>query len=285
MCVNDAKPLSDFGTIPEESSVAVDKETVFTSSGVTLTLPSEIPITNGAKILALLIFIASISGFAYGIDFVSMESGLVRPQEFIYSQTHNAPENSSILTGFVILEDGSPAENYSVDIRSKKSGNHFTTTDSSGYFEIRNITPDLINLDVMVKDGNITKGVSHRVVLSPPALFEPYGFTSLTITFPNEFRDIRADNPPVYWTDYSPDEMDFPLFDTSAGLVYHLIGVGFIGLSAISAFLALIGLRTGSPAVLRTASIIVFFTSGYYYTSCCLGIVTIGLSFVIPIRE
>ena len=283
--MNDAKSLSDFGTIPEESSVAEDKETVFTSSGVTLTLPSEIPITNGAKFLAILIFIASISGFVYGIDFVSMESGLVRPQEFIYSQTHNAPANSSILTGFVILEDGSPAENYSVDIRSKKSGNYFTTTDSSGYFEIRNITPDLINLDVMVKEGNITKGVSHRVLLSPPALFEPYGFTSLTITFPNEFRDIRADNPPVYWTDYSPDEMEFPLYDTSAGLVYQLMGVGFIGLSAISAFLALIGLRTGSPALLRTASIIVFFTSGYYYTSCCLGIVTIGLSFVIPIRE
>jgi len=49
--------------------------------------------------------------------------------------------------------------------------------------------------------------------------------------------------------------------------------------------LAIIGLRTGSPAVIRTASIIVFFTSGYYYASCCLGVVAIVLSFVIPIRE
>jgi len=283
--VNDTSTPSDFGAIPEEVVAKDVPETVFSSSGITLKLPSETPITNGAKLLAMLIFIASISGFAYGIDFVSMESGLVRPHEFIYSQTHNAPVNSSILSGTVYLEDGTPAENYSVDIRSKKSGNLFTTTNSEGYFEIRNITPDLINLDVLVKEGNITKGVSHRVLLSPPALFEPYGFTSLTIIFPEEFKDNRSDNPPVYWTDYSPDEMELPLYDSSAGLVYQLMGFGFIGLSAISAFLAIIGLRTGSPAILRTASIIVFFTSGYYYTSCCLGIVTIGLSFVIPIRE
>jgi len=283
--VNDTSTPSDFGAIPEEVVTKDVPETVFSSSGITLKLPSETPITNGAKLLAMLIFIASISGFAYGIDFVSMESGLVRPHEFIYSQTHNAPVNSSILSGTVYLEDGTPAENYSVDIRSKKSGNLFTTTNSEGYFEIRNITPDLINLDVLVKEGNITKGVSHRVLLSPPALFEPYGFTSLTIIFPEEFKDNRSDNPPVYWTDYSPDEMELPLYDSSAGLVYQLMGFGFIGLSAISAFLAIIGLRTGSPAILRTASIIVFFTSGYYYTSCCLGIVTIGLSFVIPIRE
>ena len=235
--------------------------------------------------MATLILIASLSGFVYGIDFVSMEKGLVRPHEFIYSQTHNAPVNSSILMGVVLLEDGSPAENYSVDIRSKKSGNHFTTTNSEGYFEIRNITPDLINLDVLVKEGNVTKGVSHRVILSPPALFEPYGFTSLKITFPDEFKDNRSDNPPVYWTDYSPEEMELPLYDSSAGLVYQLMGFGFMGLSLISAFLAIVGLRTGSPAILRTASIIVFFTSGYYYTSCCLGLVTIGVSFVIPIRE
>ena len=283
--MNDTSTPSDFGAIPEEVVTKDVPETVFSSSGITLKLPSETPITNGAKLLAMLIFIASISGFAYGIDFVSMESGLVRPHEFIYSQTHNAPVNSSILSGTVYLEDGTPAENYSVDIRSKKSGNLFTTTNSEGYFEIRNITPDLINLDVLVKEGNITKGVSHRVLLSPPALFEPYGFTSLTIIFPEEFKDNRSDNPPVYWTDYSPDEMELPLYDSSAGLVYQLMGFGFIGLSAISAFLAIIGLRTGSPAILRTASIIVFFTSGYYYTSCCLGIVTIGLSFVIPIRE
>ncbi len=283
--MNDTSTPSDFGAIPEEVVAKDVPETVFSSSGITLKLPSETPITNGAKLLAMLIFIASISGFAYGIDFVSMESGLVRPHEFIYSQTHNAPVNSSILSGTVYLEDGTPAENYSVDIRSKKSGNLFTTTNSEGYFEIRNITPDLINLDVLVKEGNITKGVSHRVLLSPPALFEPYGFTSLTIIFPEEFKDNRSDNPPVYWTDYSPDEMELPLYDSSAGLVYQLMGFGFIGLSAISAFLAIIGLRTGSPAILRTASIIVFFTSGYYYTSCCLGIVTIGLSFVIPIRE
>ena len=283
--MNDTSTPSDFGAIPEEVVAKDVPETVFSSSGITLKLPSETPITNGAKLLAMLIYIASISGFAYGIDFVSMESGLVRPHEFIYSQTHNAPVNSSILSGTVYLEDGTPAENYSVDIRSKKSGNLFTTTNSEGYFEIRNITPDLINLDVLVKEGNITKGVSHRVLLSPPALFEPYGFTSLTIIFPEEFKDNRSDNPPVYWTDYSPDEMELPLYDSSAGLVYQLMGFGFIGLSAISAFLAIIGLRTGSPAILRTASIIVFFTSGYYYTSCCLGIVTIGLSFVIPIRE
>ena len=285
MCVNDKPPLSDFGAIPEESIVDDDKETVFTTSGATLILPSEIPITKGAKVLAMLILVASFSGFVYGIDFISMESGLVRPHEFIYSQTHNAPENSAILSGTITLEDGSPADNYSVDIRSKKSGNHFTKTDSSGYFEIRNITPDLINLDVIVKEGNTTKGVSHRVLLSPPALFEPYGFTYLKITFPEEFRDNRSSDPPVYWTDYSPDEMELPLYDSSAGLVYQLMGFGFIGLSAISAFLAIIGLRTGSPAVIRTASIIVFFTSGYYYASCCLGVVAIVLSFVIPIRE
>jgi len=260
-------------------------ESVFASSSSKLLLPSDRDVNPYARGLAMLLLIGCLAGFLNGVDFLSPTSGINRPHELIYAQSIGAPEDSGIFLGSVVLEDGSPAENYTISVRSGRGGNHFSTTDSEGKFRIENLTPSLSVLDIaIIEDGN-TYGISHRMLLNPPAGFEPYGFTQIDLVFPDKSEFGTDNGTGVFWNDYSPDEMEFPLIDPSAATLYSIFGYAFVGMAALGTLLAIIAINNGNLGLIRSASGLVFFSMGHFYSSCCIGLIVLLLSFMIPRNE
>lgn len=260
-----------------------EEEYVFSSSSSKILLTSEMNKSPYSKGLALILLLGCIAGFLNGVDFISPNSGLNKPHNLIHALSDGAPEKSAIFLGTVTLEDGSPAENYSINIRSEKGGNHLSTTDSNGEFRIENLTPSFSYVDIAIS-GNKTYGISHKILLSPPAGFEPYGFTKIDFTFPNEDKFGTDNGTGVFWIHYS-DEMSLPLIDPSAGTIYTIFGYGFMGLSTLGFILSLIALKTGNIGLIRTTSGLVFFSVGHFYSSCCIGLIVFLLSFLIPKNE
>ena len=259
------------------------EEYVFSSSSSKILLTSEKNNNPYAKGLALVLLLGCVAGILNGIDFMSPNSGLNKPHNLIYSQTVGAPEKSAIFLGTVTLKDGSPAENYSINIRSKESGNHFSTTDSNGKFRFENLTPSLSMVDIAIS-GNNTYGITHEILLSPPAGFEPYGFTEIDFIFPDE-NEFGTDNGTgVFWIHYY-EEMKYPLIDPSAGTIFTMFGYAFVGLSTLALILTLISLKTGNLGLIRSTSGLVFFSVGHFYSSCCIGLLVFLVSFLIPKNE
>ena len=262
-------------------------ESVFASSSNIL-LQTKGTVNPYARGLAVLLLIGCIAGFANGVDYLSPTSGLIKPHDLIFSQTVNAPEDSAILLGTVTLEDGSPAQNYTIIVRinlERGGGNHFSTTDQDGKFRIENLTPSLSFLDIAIVEDDFTYGISHSILLNPPAGFEPYGFTQLDIVFPDKSEFDSDNGTGVFWEHYS-DEMDYlPLIDPSAATIYSIVGYAFIGLALLGGILSLIAINTGNLGLVRSASGLVFFSMGHFYSACCLGLVVLLLSFVIPKNE
>ena len=259
-------------------------ESVFASSSNIL-LPSQRDVNPYARGLAVILLIGCVAGLLNGIDFLSPTSGLNKPHDLIYAQTINAPEDSAIFLGTVVLEDGSPAQNFTINVRAERGGNHFTTTDHEGKFRMENLTPSLSLLDIAIVEDDITYGVSHRMLLNPPAGFEPYGFTQIDIVFPDKSEFGTDNGTGVFWIDYSPEEMEFPLIDPSAATIYSIFGYGFVGLALLGGLLSIIALNTGNLGLIRSASGLVFFSMGHFYSACCLGLVVLLLSFMIPKNE
>ena len=260
------------------------KESVFASSSNIL-LPSQRNVNPYARGLAVLLLIGCVAGLLNGVDFLSPTSGLNKPHDLIYAQTINAPEDSAIFLGTIILEDGSPAQNFTINVRAERGGNHFTTTDDEGKFRMENLTPSLSLWDIAIVEDDITYGVSHRMLLNPPAGFEPYGFTQIDIVFPDKSEFGTDNGTGVFWIDYSPEEMEFPLIDPSAATIYSIFGYAFVGLALLGGILSLIALNTGNLGLVRSASGLVFFSMGHFYSACCLGLIVLLLSFVIPKNE
>ena len=260
------------------------KESVFASSSNIL-LPSQRNVNPYARGLAVLLLIGCVAGLLNGVDFLSPTSGLNKPHDLIYAQTINAPEDSAIFLGTVILEDGSPAQNFTINVRAERGGNHFTTTDDEGKFRMENLTPSLSLWDIAIVEDDITYGVPHSMLLNPPAGFEPYGFTQIDIVFPDKSEFGTDNGTGVFWIDYSPDEMEFPLIDPSAATIYSIFGYAFVGLALLGGILSLIALNTGNLGLVRSASGLVFFSMGHFYSACCLGLIVLLLSFVIPKNE
>ncbi|MAO70402.1 MAG: hypothetical protein CL983_04905 [Euryarchaeota archaeon] len=262
-------------------------ESVFASSSNIL-LQTQSAVNPYARGLAVLLLIGCIAGFVNGIDYLSPTSGLIKPHDLIFSQTVNAPEDSAILLGTVTLEDGSPAQNYTIIVRinlERGGGNHFSITDQDGKFRIENLTPSLSFLDIAIVEDDFTYGISHSILLNPPAGFEPYGFTQLDIVFPDKSEFDSDNGTGVFWEHYS-DEMDYlPLIDPSAATIYSIVGYAFIGLALLGGILSLIAINTGNLGLVRSASGLVFFSMGHFYSACCLGLVVLLLSFVIPKNE
>ena len=260
-------------------------ESVFASSTSKILLPSEREVNPYARGLAILLLIGCLAGFLNGVDYLSPTSGIIRPHELIYAQASGAPEKSSIFLGTVILEDGSPAENYTINIRSERGGNHFSITDSEGKFRIENLTPGLSVLDIAIVEDDDTYGISHRMLLNPPAGFEPFGFTQIDLVFP-EKNEFGTDNSTgVFWIDYTPEEIEYPLIDPSAATYYSIVGYGFIGIATLGALLSIIAVNSGDIGLIRSASGLVFFSMGPLYSSCCIGLIVFLLSFMIPNNE
>ena len=260
-------------------------DSVFASSTSKILLPSEREVNPYARGLAILLLIGCLAGFLNGIDFLSPTSGINRPHNLIYAQSIGAPEKSSIFLGTITLEDGTPANNYTISIRAEKGGNHYSTTDFEGKFRMENLTPGLSVLDIAIVENDNTYGISHRILLNPPAGFEPFGFTQIDLVFPEKSEFGTDNGTGVFWKDYTPEEMEFPLIDPSAATLYSIFGYGFVGIALLGALLSILALNNGNLGLIRSASGLVFFSMGHLYSACCIGLIVFLLSFMIPKNE
>ena len=128
-------------------------------------------------------------------------------------------------------------------------------------------------------------------MLSPPALIEPIGFTAIDFEFPSA--EAFAQEPcgndvsecEIRTIDRTPSQMDHPLMDPSAATGYVLVGFAFMGLALIAAGFSLWALKAGSVVLLRTSSVLAFFTMGHYYSACIFGLLAFVLTFAIPRRH
>ena len=264
-------------------------ELMFASSGAKLAIEVD-EFNSVGNSIAVLILVTCLLGLANGVDFTQPESGLVRPDEFVFRFAQNAPDESAIFNGYVFDDEGEPIENATVYI-SWYEEEYWNTSSSQtnveGYFELEKLDPGITRVDIIVDRDNYKDRYSNRVLLSPPALFEPYGFTSIDFIMPSQEKFAEqecadgSDDCTIREIDNSPKQMEHPLMDSGASMIYSTIGIGFIGLSLLGAGFAIWAFKTGSVYLLRTASVLSFFTMGHYYSACLFSLVAFVLTFTI----
>lgn len=270
-------------------------ELMFASSGAKLAIEVD-EFNSVGNSIAVLILVTCLLGLANGVDFTQPESGLVRPDEFVFRFAQNAPDESAIFNGYVFDDEGEPIENATVYIswyEEEYWNTSSSQTNAEGYFELEKLDPGITRVDIIVDRDNYKDRYSNRVLLSPPALFEPYGFTSIDFTIPSQEKFAEqecadgSDDCTIREIDNSPKQMEHPLMDSGASMIYSTIGIGFIGLSLLGAGFAIWAFKTGSVYLLRTASVLSFFTMGHYYSACLFSLVAFVLTFTIskPKRE
>ena len=268
---------------------------LFASSGAVLTIedPHLHPI---GKATAVFLLFTCMMGFLNGLDYASPNDGLVRPDEFVYRLALTAPDDTATFTGTVVDEAGNPMVNATVylswlDEASSMWVSDENLTDESGYFSFEQLDPGLIRVDIIVQRGDHRDVFSNRVLLSPPALIEPIGFTSIDFEFPSEqtFAENAcqgtAEACEIRTVDLTPSQQEHPLMDSSAAAVYVLVGFAFMGLAIIAAGFSLWALKSGSIVLLRTSSVVAFFTVGHYWSACIFGLLAFVLTFAIPRRR
>lgn len=266
-----------------------EEESVFASSETSLATPSDSPVSVQAKALAILILLAASMGFLNGLDYAVQDKGLVRPHEFIYRFSEQAPQGSATLDGRITDAEGSPAIDYLVELVYLNGTIYQNLTNEDGMYHFEDVDPGLAELWIHTVD--FEKGVQHRILLTPPVPgLEPIGFTRIDIKMPTDAEYAETcegedDADCIQWVDMTSEEMEMPLLDPQAGSLYYMLGFLFMGLATLASIFAVLGYRSGSRGLLRTAAVIVFFTQGHYYSSCFLGMVAVGLSFAIPSRD
>ena len=275
--------------LPEsESSV------MFASSNATFMIPDTTlhPIT---KSIAIFVLFVAASGFLNGLDYASPDSGLVQPDEFVYQLAQSAPINSAMLDGFVYDHDGEPIEGAEIILEWEEKPGWFnssiTSTDADGSFSYEYVKPGLARIDITVERGNYTDTLVERLLLSPPAFIEPYGFTRLDfhVPSPDEFNEepcpFEQETCTKRLIDRNEEQKENPRMDPSAAGIYIMLGYGFMGVSIIAVGFVVWALRSGSVAVLRMSTIFAFFGMGHYYAGCILGLTAFLLTFAIPKRN
>ena len=264
-------------------------ELMFASSGAKLAIEVD-EFNSVGNSIAVLILVTCLLGLANGVDFTQPESGLVRPDEFVFRFAQNAPDESAIFNGYVFDDKGEPIENATVYIswfEEEYWNTSSSQTNVDGYFELEKLDPGITRVDIIVDRDNYKDRYSNRVLLSPPALFEPYGFTSIDFIMPSQEKFAEqecadgSDDCTIREIDNSPKQMEHPLMDSGASMIYSTIGIGFIGLSLLGAGFAIWAFKTGSVYLLRTASVLSFFTMGHYYSACLFSLVAFVLTFTI----
>lgn len=287
---------SNGGYIDELTGLAEpSSDLMFTSSQAKLTIEID-ELSKVGNSIAVLLLVTCLLGLVNGLDFTQSESGLVRPDEFVFRFAQNAPDESAVFSGHVYDHQGEPIENATVYI-SWYEENYWNTsssqTDKEGFFEMDKLDPGITRVDIIVDRDDFKDKYSNRVLLSPPALFEPYGFTTIDFEVPSQAEFAQQDcadgttNCTIREIDNSPSQMDHPLMDSGASMIYSTIGIGFIGLSLLAAGFTVWAMKAGSVYLLRTASILSFFTMGHYYSACLFSLVAFILTFAIskPRRE
>ena len=265
-------------------------DVVFSSSTVLLRV-EERKLHPRAKWIAILILFVATTGFLNGLDYASPESGLIRPDEFVFALTAGAPEDSAIFLGTVLDEGGNPIENVSIIIQWQQNNTWVSQeifVNENGSFEQENLTPALTRVDV-IKDGEEYKDVyTVPVLLSPPALFEPYGFTEINFIFPSdsEFEqegcEEGQENCAIRNIDLREELRQDPFMDSRAAGLYIMVGFFFMGLASISYIFVALAFKTQMIAFVRGAAIMAFFSMGHYYIACLFGLFALALTFAVP---
>ncbi|MEC7504105.1 MAG: carboxypeptidase-like regulatory domain-containing protein [Candidatus Thermoplasmatota archaeon] len=268
---------------------------LFASSETVLTIedPNLHPI---GKATAIFLLFTCLLGFLNGLDYASPTDGLVRPDEFVYRLALTAPDDTATFTGSVVDESGAPLVNATVYLSWLDDGSGMWVseenfTDENGRFGFEELDPGLIRVDIIVYRDDHRDVFSNRVLLSPPALIEPIGFTDIDFQFPSAETfaqqpcEGNMDECEIRTVDRTPSQMDHPLMDPSAATGYVLVGFAFMGLALIAAGFSVWALKAGSVVLLRTASVVAFLTMGHYYSACVFGLLAFVLTFAVPRRQ
>ena len=289
MSGDDADDATYLDEVVEETPV------LFASSEAVLTIedPNLHPM---GKATAIFLLFTCLLGFLNGLDYASPEDGLVRPDEFVYRLALTAPDDTATFRGSVVDDEGQPMGNATVylswlDDATDVWVSEENLTDDAGAFSFEKLDPGLIRVDIIVERDDHRDVFSNRVLLSPPALIEPIGFTTIDFTFPSS--DTFAAQPcerevgecEIRTVDRTPSQMDHPLMDPTAATGYVLVGFGFMGVALIAAGFAAWALKSGSIVLLRTSSVLAFFTMGHYWSACIFGLLAFILTFAIPRRR
>lgn len=282
------------GWIGLEGLPETESSALFATSNATFTIPDTTlhPITKSIAVFVL--FIAA-SGFLNGLDYASPDSGLVQPDEFVYRLSQSAPPNSAMFDGTVYDHQGDPLEGIEIKLEWEEKPGWFnssvTQTDGNGTFSFEYVKPGLARIDITIERDNYSDTLVERVLLSPPALIEPYGFTRLKFimpspdTFENEPCPYGQEECTKRLIDRNEEQKENPRMDPSAAGIYIMLGYGFMGVSIISIGFVVWALRSGSVAVLRMSTVFAFFGVGHYYAACILGLTAFLLTFAIPKRS
>ncbi len=282
------------GWIGLEGLPETESSALFATSNATFTIPDTTlhPITKSIAVFVL--FIAA-SGFLNGLDYASPDSGLVQPDEFVYRLSQSAPPNSAMFDGTVYDHQGDPLEGIEIKLEWEEKPGWFnssvTKTDGNGTFSFEYVKPGLARIDITIERDNYSDTLVERVLLSPPALIEPYGFTRLEFimpspdTFENEPCPYGQEECTKRLIDRNEEQKENPRMDPSAAGIYIMLGYGFMGVSIISIGFVVWALRSGSVAVLRMSTVFAFFGVGHYYAACILGLTAFLLTFAIPKRS
>ena len=277
--------LEDVVALPEE-------EPVFKSSGVAFEIKSE----DGHPVLRMIgifVFIICGLGIANGLDFITPESGLVRPHEWINGMANGAPFDSAEFEG-AVYSGGEPIVNATVVIGISLEDGTLSQmenqTDENGKFFFSEATPGLTAIKITRWNADdMHDVVLHRIILNPPSPMESKGFSTINFDLPNtnEFEKEDCGNENLNGScfreiNYHPEEMEFPLIDESAAGMYIMVGWGMIGLSLISSGFAFLGIKKGSRGMIQTSCVLVFFTAGHYYSACLFSIMALALTFTVP---
>ena len=289
MSGDDADDATYLDEVVEETPV------LFASSEAVLTIedPNLHPM---GKATAIFLLFTCLLGFLNGLDYASPEDGLVRPDEFVYRLALTAPDDTATFRGSVVDDEGQPMVNATVylswlDDATDVWVSEENLTDDAGAFSFEKLDPGLSRGDIIVERDDHRDVFSNRVLLSPPALIEPIGFTTIDFTFPSS--DTFAAQPcerevgecEIRTVDRTPSQMDHPLMDPTAATGYVLVGFGFMGVALIAAGFAAWALKSGSIVLLRTSSVLAFFTMGHYWSACIFGLLAFILTFAIPRRR
>ena len=269
-------PVSEEETL---QSLPPEEGVIFRNSSTTLQIPSDLPLPRRAMFAALLAILAAFAGLNVGLDYLDGDSGMYTHRQLIFAQTEGAPDESSILTGVLLDSDGKPLANYSLEGHLALRRNANAVTDGNGKFQMEMLDPGQMTLDIQSPEGDM---LTNLVLLNAPAGFEPIGFTHLVIQWPSdsEYANGTELSNGMMWIDYSDQQREnsTQLYDQNAAAMYDMFGTGFLGLSVITMFLIITGIRTKNSGLIRIGAITAFFSMGHFYVSCCFGILAFLLT-------
>ena len=291
----DEEPVELADQSAQESSVPIliglpdVEDSVFSSSGARIMLPSDRRQHPMVFWLSALLLVTAMLGFINGLDYIDGDSGLINHRRFINMDTEGAAPGSAILLGTVVYEDGSAAPNHIVQVTVKRDDGTIiekgNTTDENGNYRIEGLDPGVQVLMIANASRGTAQLVQHLVLLNPPPkmTFEPIGFTTIRLTFPSDatFEQESEDGSFINYVPYEAAN-EKELYDSSAAGLYVMIGVGFSGIALIGIIATVLGYRDGGRGMLRMAAVLVFFSQGPYGSACCLGALAFGLTFALP---